>query len=124
MLTLIRAKLEDTAKNEHDIYLDIWVNENQIAVARMPTYGFRGDGYDDEGVPRPTVSPFILQRDGTMDFGDLEDDPYEHEDDRVSWCNVFDGQHKIARGEYVSVSEEGEDATYRFVSCVEIAISR
>lgn len=123
MFRLYRTKLQSTETEWRDVYLDLWVDRQGFAKARMPTFGFRGDGFDKNGVPKPNVAPFILQKDGIMDFGDDDENPAESDVERIAKCNIYLGEHRVAIGEYLSIFDEDEEVTYQFVNCTEIATS-
>lgn len=73
--------------------------------------------------PKPYITPFVLYKDGKMDFGDQ----YTHLDDkdRFETCDVFNNtrNRKIEIGANICITSEEVESLYRVVKIVDIASS-
>lgn len=124
MLKMVRVVLvpafPDKSGDER-IFLDLVLNPDKTANAKLPTFGLRGDGWP-KPTPQPTIRPFVIYADGKMDFGDDADDPWDNDDERFSYCDIFSRNRIVAVGEFICVVDEGQEDEYRIAQVTELGM--
>lgn len=91
-LRYVRVRLKGAnpyLEGEAHMTIDLLVDEQDVAVRKLPFFGVFGPVVADG------TSPFVLRNDGVADFG------YSAEDDeRLAVCNIKD--RPIRTGEYIT----------------------
>lgn len=94
----------------YQLTLDLIIDPTSSAsVGKAPAFGIYGP-------PLGSVWPFILQMDGSVDYGDHED---------AAQGETLNIREKAIRtGEFVTFRTDGEDESYKIVSVTDLATGR
>lgn len=101
------------------LIIDLLLDENSRANSMFPTFGMYG-GFSSTS-PKSTVIPFVLYKDGKMDFGDQN--TYLNDKDRFDFCDIFNEKRKriIEIGATVCVVSDEKEYSYRVAKISNIA---
>ncbi|MCL6286189.1 hypothetical protein M3P21_22100 [Ruegeria sp. 2012CJ41-6] len=109
---VVFTPVDEEKTGDLNLTMDLCLDAEDKPIFKLPLSGYTGK----PSAGQPDLQPFILYKDGTMDYGDDSEDPHENDDDRFEKADIFAEHRKIRANEYMNVVSEGENHLYKVSS--------